>query len=101
MAPSIDSMVFRLRRMYARERTQLAAYEFADAVTLNWDRFSRSDADVLGFMRALWPTDAYLPNRDSVLVYLERCKTHGVKPLSRQITIRLIPRLITEDDEYL
>ena len=80
MAPSIDSMVFRLRRRFASERTQIAGYKFGYAVMRQWDDFSRSDAEVEDFVRDLWPTDAFLPNNDLVLEYLQHCKSRGQKP---------------------
>ena len=91
MAPSIDSMVFRLRRMYATERSQLAAYEFVDDVMRHWDSFANSDGEVIDFMRGLWPTDAYLPNRDYALAYLVRCHAKGERPDRSALTVTLLP----------
>ena len=66
--------------MCASERAQLVAYDFVDDVMLHWDCFSRSDAQVIDFMRNLWPADAFLPNRDYALAYLERCHPTGERP---------------------
>ena len=77
MAPSIDSMVFTLRRVYALERAQLAVYEFVDDVMLHWDRFAL--------------TEAFLPNRDSALAYLERCHAAGERPDRPALTATLLP----------
>ncbi len=86
-------MAFRLRRKLASQRAQLAAYEFVDAVMLQWDQFSRSDTEVLDFMYNLWPRDAFLPNRDPALDYLERCKARGNRPDRYILTGKLVPWL--------
>ena len=70
-------MVFRLRRVYAPEWGQLAAYEFVDDVMLQWDCFAL--------------TDAYLPNRDSALACLERCYAAGGRPDRAALTATLLP----------
>ena len=101
MAPSIDSMVFSLRRKAVRERTELAAENFALAFCLQWKRVARSEIEVIDLMRELLPKDTFLPNRNRALCYLERCKRAGQTPMSRQITIRICPWAATEDDEFL
>ena len=101
MAPSIDSMVFSLRRKAVRERTELAAEDFAFAFYLQWKRVARSEIEVIDLMRELSPKDTFLPNLSRVLCYLERCKRTGQAPKSRQITIRICPWAATEADEFL
>ena len=99
MALSIDSMVFSLRRKYVRERTELAAEDFAFALYLQWKRVVRSEIGIVDLMRELLPEDAFLPNLNSVLYYLEGCENTGQTPMSRHITIRICPWAATEDDE--
>ena len=70
-------MVFRLIRVYAFERVQLAAYDFVDDVMLHWDRFALADA--------------FLPNRDSALAYLELCHPTGERPDRPALTATLLP----------
>ena len=100
MAHSIASMVFSLRRKYIRERTELAADNFAFAIYLQWKRVARSETEVIELMRELLPEDAFLPNLGEVLYYLEGCENSGQTPKSRQITIRICPWTATEDDEF-
>ena len=100
MAPSIDSMVFSLRRKYVRQRVELAADRFAFAVYLHWRRVVDSEVQAADLMRELLPKDAFLPNLNSVLDYLEGCKNTDQTPTSRQITIRICPWTATEDDEF-
>ena len=101
MAPSIGSMVFSLRRKAVRERTELAAEDFAFAFYLQWKRVARSEIEVIDLIRELLPNDTFLPNLSRVLCYLERCKRTGQAPKSRQITIRICPWTATEADEFL
>ena len=42
-------------------------------------------------MRDLWPADAFLPNRDSALAYLERCHAAGERPDRAALTTTLLP----------
>ncbi len=51
-------------------------------------------------MRALLPEDAFLPNLNEVLYYLEGCKNAGQTPMSRQIVTRICPWTATEEDEF-
>ena len=55
MAPSLGSMVFSLRRKAVRERTELAAEDFAFAFYLQWKRVARSEIEVIDLMRELSP----------------------------------------------
>ncbi len=91
MAPSIDSIVFRLSRRLASERAQVAAYEFVDAVMRQWDTFSRSDAELTDFVLGLWPRETFLPNFNLALEYLQHCKTHGEIPERGFLTENLFP----------
>ncbi len=100
MAPSIDSMVFSLRRKLVRERVELAADQFAFAIYLHWKRVARSEIEITDLMRELLPKDAFLPNLNEVLYYLEGCKNTGQTPMSRQITTRICPWIVTEEDEF-
>ena len=92
-------MVFTLSRNYVRERVELAADQFAFAIYLHWGLVIDSEIEAADLMRALQPEDAYLPNLNSVLDYLEGCKNTGQTPMSRQITIRICPWTATEEDE--
>ena len=56
-----------------------------------WDRFALTDAQVIDFMRDLWPADAFLPNRDSTLACLERCYAAGGRPDRAALTATLLP----------
>ncbi len=100
MAPSIESMVFSLRRKLVKERVELAADEFAFAIYLQWKRVARSEIEIIDLMRELLPKDAFLPNLNEVLYYLEGCKNTDQTPMSRQITTRVCPWIVTEDDEF-
>ena len=62
MAPSLGSMVFSLRRKAVRERTELAAEDFAFAFYLQWKRVARSEIVVIDLMREHLPKDTFLPN---------------------------------------
>ena len=100
MAPSIDSMVFSLKRKLIRERVEIAAEDFAFALYLQWERVARSEIGIVDLMRELMPEDAFLPHLNSVLYYLEGCERTGQTPMSRQITTRICPWIATEDDEF-
>ncbi len=100
MAPSIESMVFSLRRKLVKERVELAADEFAFAIYLQWKRVARSEIEIVDLMRELLPKDTFLPNLNEVLYYLEGCKNTDQTPMSRQITTRICPWIATEEDEY-
>ena len=100
MAPSIDRMVFTLSRKLVRERVEFAADQFAFAIYLHWRRVAGSEIEAADLMRQLLPEDAYLPNLNEVLYYLEGCKNTGQTPMSRQITIRICPWIATEEDEF-
>ena len=93
-------MVFSLSRNYVRERVELAADQFAFAIYLHWGRVVDSEIEAADLMRALRPEDAYLPNLNEVLYYLEGCKNTGQTPMTRQITIRICPWTATEEDEF-
>ena len=101
MAPSIDSMVFTLRRKLYKERAQLAADEFGFAIYLQWKRVTRSEIAVIDLMLELLPEDILLPSLGEALSYLERCKRTGQTPISRQVLIRVCPWTATEEDEFL
>ena len=74
-------MVFHLRRRFAPERVQIAAYKFGYAVMRQWGDFSRSD------------TDAFLPNHDLGIEYLQHCKSRGEKPERGFLTESIFPWL--------
>ena len=93
-------MVFSLSRKLVRERVELAADQFAFAIYLHWGRVSDSEIEAVDLMRALLPEDAFLPNLNEVLYYLEGCKNAGQTPMSRQIVIRICPWTATEEDEF-
>ncbi len=93
MTPSRDCMVFHLRRRFAPERVQIAAYKFGYAVMRQWGDFSRSDTEVEDFVRYLWPTDAFLPNHDLGIEYLQHCKSRGEKPERGFLTESIFPWL--------
>ena len=61
-----------------------------------WDRFSQTDARVIDFMHDLWPADAFLPNRDSALAYLERCHAAGERPDRPALTATLLPSYLND-----
>ena len=63
---------------------------------LQWDCFSRTDAKVIDFMRDLWPADAFLPNRDSALAYLELCHAAGERPDRATLTATLLPSYLND-----
>ena len=98
MAPSIDNMLFRLSRKVFRERTELAAEDFA--LCLQWKRVARSEIGIVDLMRELLPNDALLPNLNKVVCYLEGCERAAQTPMSRQVTIRICPWTATEDDDF-
>ena len=100
MAPSIDNMLFTLSRKVFRERTELAAEDFAFALCLQWKRIARSEIGIVDLMRELLPNDAFLPNLNKVVYYLEGCERAAQTPMSRQITIRICPWTATLDDDF-
>ena len=93
-------MIFTLSRNYVRERVELAADRFAFAIYLHWGRVVDSEIEAADLMRELLTEDAFLPNLNEVLHYLEGCKNAGQTPMSRQITTRICPWTVTEDDEF-
>ena len=93
-------MVFSLSRKLVKERAELAAEDFAFGLYLHWGLVADSEIEAADLMRALQPEDAYLPNLNSVLNYLEGCKNTGQTPMSRQIVTRICPWTATEEDEF-
>ena len=61
-----------------------------------WDRFALTDAQVIDFMRDLWPADAFPPYRDSALAYLELCHAAGERPDRATLTATLLPSYLND-----
>ena len=91
MGHSVASTIRSLEKEYAKERAELAVYNFAYAVTVQWDYIAASDDDGIDIARKLRITSAALPTLPIAINYLDSCKRKGIVPNHRHLCSMLAP----------